>query len=108
MSATVIDFAAARAARILPLPRREAGQPQPPLGKRPGDRVRCRISGAIGIVLSWHVERLWRVDVAPTPRPTFMLGVRFPGMTMVLEADEVDAVAVGLSEREALPADVEA
>jgi hypothetical protein len=108
VSALIIDLAERRRARTLPPWRAEAGQPQPPLGKRPGDRVRCRFSGAIGTVLSWRVERLWRVDVAPTPRPTFMLGVRFPDMTMVLEADEVDPVAVGVPERVELPADVEA
>jgi hypothetical protein len=108
VTAEVIDLAEHRRARTLPPCRAEAGQPLPPIGKRPGDKVRCRFSGAIGLVLSWRVERLWRVDVAPTPRPTFMLGVRFPDMTMVLEADEVDPVAVGGPERCELPADVEA
>jgi hypothetical protein len=108
VTAEVIDLAEHRRARTLPPCRAEAGQPLPPIGKRPGDKVRWRFSGAIGLVLSWRVERLWRVDVAPTPRPTFMLGVRFPDMTMVLEADEVDPVAVGVPERCELPADVEA
>jgi hypothetical protein len=107
MSALIIDFAERRRARTLPPPRASAGHPMPPAGKRPGDRVRDRHSGAIGFVLSWRVERVSFSDT-PHPRLTFMLGVQFPAMTMVLYADEVDAVAVGLPERAELPADVEA
>jgi hypothetical protein len=107
MGALIIDLASARRARILPPPRPEAGQPLPPPGLRTGDRVRDRSSGAIGTVLSWRVERVSFSD-APHPRLAFMLGVQFPAMTMVLYADDVDPVAVGLTERTELPADVEA
>lgn len=108
MSAEIIDFAERRQARTLPAPRAEAGQPLPPVGKRPGDKVRCRLSGAIGTVVSWRVERLWRVDDAPTPRPTFMLGIRWPDISQVVIADEVDPVTVGIPAHLDLPADVEA
>jgi hypothetical protein len=108
VSALIIDLAEHRRARTLPPCRAEAGQPQPPLGKRPGDRVRCRLSGAIGQVRSWRVERLWQAEVPAHPCPTFMLGVQFPDMAMMVLADEVDPVAVGVPERCELPADVEA
>lgn len=108
MSADIIDFAGRRRARTLPPPRAEAGQQPPPLGKRPGDRVRCRLSGAVGLVKSWRIERLWRVDVAPTPRPTYMLGVLFPDAAMMVLADEVDPVVGHLPARIDLPADIEA
>lgn len=108
MSADIIDFADRRRARTLPPPRVEAGQPMPPIGKRPGDKVRCRLSGAIGTVLNWRVERLWRVDIAPTPRPTFMLGIRWANISQVVLAEEVDPVTAGAPERIDLPADIEA
>ena len=107
MSAEIVDFAARRRARDLPAPLPTAGQPEPPIGKRRGDRVRSSHTGEIGTVTCWRVERLWRPGDERFG-PSFMLGVLFPSATVVL-ADEVDPVSVGLAERPvALPADVEA
>lgn len=112
MSAVIISLAAARAARTLPAPRDEAGQPLPPAGKRPGDKVRDPISGAIGTVTSWRVERVWKLDTRQTFVPTFMLGVQFPDMALIVLAEDVDPVSIGtpsLAEaRMAAPSDIEA
>ncbi len=106
MAAVIVDLAAARRARAMPAPLPTAGQPEPPPGKRRGDRVRSRHTGEIGTVTCWRVERLWRM-AENRFGPAFMLGVIFPSASSCIYADEVDPVSVGLPEP-ALPADVEA